>query len=334
MKGAMEAVDFAEILTASGLEGPSGAEALFACQTFAEVFALGASTADLDPRAAAGIEFLLERIRTSFTAPALATTSREALLELWSERSWSVLRLMDAIVVCLYEASQAHSSALIERRLEHGDRSAITGLSVEFEQRSEQEVGERLRDALSSVEAARRLIKQRAGEFTELQVAKLFHRGILIWLLGVHLCAEAAERLSSLVEDPLRSDFARDAVEIALDGSRMAAVAAMLIAGLRLPSAPTTEFRQAWASHGFTSFMLRATEEIPRVFGRDVRFQLDFFRYPDEPDAWELHVIIDTSAPAADACELLDKLCDEWWDEATVGFGFGVHPVLGAVGRG
>jgi hypothetical protein len=329
----VEALDFAESLTASGLEGPTGAEALFAGQTFAEVFALGASTADLDPRATAGVEFLFDRIRTSFTTPALATTSREALLELWGERLWSVLRLLDAIVVCVYEASQAHPSALIERRLEHGDRSAITGLSGVFEERSEQEVGERLRESLSLIEGARRMIKQRAEEFSDLQIAKLFHHGILIWLLGVHLCAEAADRLSSLVEDPLRSDFACDAVEFAHDGARMAAVAAMLVAGLRL-TPPTSELRQAWQSAGFASFMLRTTEEIPRVFGPEVEYELALFRYPDEPDAWELHLTIDTSAPAKEACELLDKLCDEWWDKAAVGFGFGVHPVLGALDRG
>jgi hypothetical protein len=152
-------------------------------------------------------------------------------------------------------------------------------------------------------------------------------------LLGVHLCAEAAERLSSLIEDPLRSDFARNAVEFAIDGARTAALAAMIIAGLGL-TPPTTELRQAWASTGFASFMLQVTEEIPRVFGPDVRYQLEFFRYPDEPDAWELHIIIDTPALAEQACDLLDQLCEEWWDEAAVGFGFGVHPVLGVVDRG
>jgi hypothetical protein len=333
MKLTMEAVDFAEFLTASGLEGRTGAEALFDGQTFAEVFALGASTADLDPRAAAAIDFLFDRIRTAFTTPALATTSRDALLELWSEQSWSLLRLMDAVVVCLYEASQAHPSALIKRRLEHGDRSAITGLSGVFEEGSKQEVGRRLRDALSLVEEARRILQQRAEEFSELQIEKLFHNGILIWLLGVHLCAEAAERLSSLVEDPLRSDFASDAVEFAHEGARMTALAAMLVAGLRL-TPPTNELRQAWASTGFAAFMLQATEEIPRVFGPEVEYELALFRYPDEPDAWELHVTIDTPTPAEQACDLLDKLCDEWWDKAAVGFGFGVHPVLGVVDRG
>lgn len=333
MKGSVEAVDFADFLTASGLEGPTGPEALFAGQAYAQIFALEASDADLDPRAAAGIEFLLDRIRISFTTPALATASREALFELWGERALSVMRLMDAVVVCLHEASQAHPSALIERRLEHADRSAIVRLSSVFEERSEHQVGKRLRDALSLVEGARRMIERRAEDFHELDIVRLFHRGILICALGVQLCAETAERLSSLVEDPIRSDFARDAVEFAHEGARVAALAAMFIAGLRL-TPPTTELRQAWASTGFASFMLRATEEIPRVFGPDVRYQLELFRYPDEPEAWELHVTIDTPAAAEQACDQLDKLCDEWWDEAVVGFGFGVHPVLGAVDRG
>lgn len=329
MKRGVEAVDFADFLTASGLEGPTAPEALFAGQAFAQILALGASTEDLDPRAAGGVEFLLECIRTSFTVPALATESREALFELWGDRSLSVMRQMDAVIVLLHEASQVHPSALIERRLETGDRSAITGLSGVFEP----PVGERLRDALSLVEGARRLIKQRAEEFSDLQIAHLFHRGILVWLLGVHLCAEAAERLSSLVEDPLRSDFAGDAVEFAHEGARVAALAAMHNAGLRL-TPPTTELRQAWASTGFAAFMLRATEEIPRVFGPKAHFELALFHYPDEPEAWELHVTIDTPAPAEQACDQLDQLCDEWWDEAAVGFGFGVHPVLGVIDRG
>lgn len=332
MKRSVEAVDFADFLTASGLEGPTGPEALIAGPAFAQVFALGASTAELDPKAAAGIEFLLGCIRTSFTTPALATTSREAFYKLWRERALSVLRMMDAVFVCLHAASQAHPSALIERRLEHGDRSAIVRLSGFFEEQSQHQVSERLREAVLVVEEARRTIERRADDFHDLDIVKLFHRGILIWVLGVHLCAETAERLSSLVEDPLRSDFAHDAVEFAQEGARMAALAAMFIAGLRL-APPTIELRQAWANPGFASFMLRAIEEILRVFGPDVRYQLEVFRYPDELDAWELHVTIDTPAPAEQACNLLDQLCEEWWDEAVAGFGFGVHPVLGAVNR-
>jgi hypothetical protein len=326
----VEAVDFTDFLTASGLEGPTGPEALFAGQAYAQVFALAASTADLDPGAAAGIQFLLDRIRTSFTTPALATTSRETLLELWREHGLSVLRRLDAVFVCLHEASRAHPSALIERRLEHADRSAIVRVIGVFEERSEREVSDRLREAVSLVEEARQTIERHTDDFHDLAIVKLFHRGILIWVLGVHLCAETAERLSSLVEDPIRSDFARDAVEFAQEGARMAALAAMIIAGLGL-TPPTTELRQAWASTGFASFMLRVTEEIPRVFGPDVHYQLELFRYPDEPEAWDLHVTIDTPVAAERACDLLDKLCDEWWDEAAVGFGFGVHPVLGVL---
>jgi hypothetical protein len=334
MKRTMEAADFAEWLTASGLEVPTGSEALFAGHAFAEVFALGASIEDLDPRAAAGIEFLFERIRTTFTTPALATTSRKALHELWGARSLSVLRLMDAVVVCLHEASRAHSSTLIERRLEHSDRSTIAHLSGVFEARSGPEVGRRLREAWSLTETARQMIERRAEDSSDLGIVKLFHQGILIWALGVYLCTEAAERLTSLIEEPLRTDFVHDAVEFAHVGARIAALPATVIAGLRLTSDTSPEWRQAWASIGFASFMLQATEEIPRVFGPEVAFGLALFRYPDEPDTWELHVTIDTPVPAEQACELLDKLCDEWWDEAAAGFGFGVHPVLGTVDHG
>ena len=57
----------------------------------------------------------------------------------------------------------------------------------------------------------------------------------------------------------------------------------MLIAGLRLTSDTTAEWRQAWTSTGFASFMLQATKEIPRVFGPEVEFGLALFRYPNRP---------------------------------------------------
>lgn len=81
----------------------------------------------------------------------------------------------------------------------------------------------------------------------------------------------------------------------------------------------------------FAQFLLDVAVVVPRVFGPDVRYALAPFTYPDEPDASELHLVIDTNAAPERACELLDELCESWWDAAVVGLDVEIFPVLGVV---
>jgi hypothetical protein len=82
----------------------------------------------------------------------------------------------------------------------------------------------------------------------------------------------------------------------------------------------------------FTQFLIDVAVEVPRVFGRDVRYSLVSFDYPDEPDASELHLVIDTDDMEPErACELLDELCDSWWDVAAARLDVEIFPVLGTV---
>lgn len=336
----MEAKDFSELLASSALEGPSSAEVLAVGTHVAELMALGASLSDLDPDAAAGIRFLLGRIRASFTVPALATESRDALFALWAEVAQPVLRLMDAVAVCLYEAGKANSSDLIFRRLEHADRGAVVDVARVFEQHADVSIGDELRRSLALVEAARARLRSLVTEPADQQwlLVKGFHQGVLIWLLGFQLCAEIAERKSSIVgEPPLRSGFATEALEFVSEGAQLAGYCVAVLAGLGISDSepPEAAVRASSNKTDFMQFLLDVTVEIPRVFGSEVRYSLALFCYPDEPDASELHMVIDTDAAPERACELLDELCDSWWDTAVapLDIDIDIFPVLGVVGR-
>lgn len=121
--------DFSDFMTATALEDPPESDALGPEVQLAKVLARGASVLELDSRARQGIEFLVERNRSEFMIPALATDSPEALGELWSNVGASVLRRMDAIAELLHEAACVSNHALMPQRLEHGDKVAVTKLS-------------------------------------------------------------------------------------------------------------------------------------------------------------------------------------------------------------
>lgn len=333
-----EALDLADLLEiadremVTGLQGPKDTEALLVGDRLAEVLALGASLEDLDPRAAAGIEFLCDRIRTCFTAPALASGSTEQFIQLWAEVSATVLRLVDVVVVCLHEATRAHPSKLIARRLDHADHAAVAKMSQVFAEHSQPSVAERLQQAQSLIDAARLTLKQLPNDALTVRWMKSFHVGILVWVLGVHLCGEAAVRLSGLVNDT-RPDFAQDAVEFANSGARLTGLTATVLAGLQL-EATVVETRGVLTNTAFVEFLLRITREIPRVFGPDAQYRLGLFRYPDEPEAWELHLTIDSPLEPERARDQLDRLYDEFWDEAAAAFDLAIYPVLGVIDRG
>ncbi|GEM_PF-6814711 len=331
----MEARDFSEWLADSALEEPSGSEA--SVGPLLVHLQLGASISDLDPGAAAGIEFLAQRIRTIFVTPALATPSSKDLLELWTDTSGPVLRLMDAVAVLLFEASQADASELILRRLQHSDRTVSTSAARVFDEHGQQSEGEQIRLSLSLVENARASLResleQHRDEDPNLQgTVKAFHHGILVWSIGMFLCLEIAERLDTLVPISLRPDLMNDAAAFASGGARLAGWLTAVVAGLGVVEfAPEPEVRTALEQTSFVAFLLRVTTEVPRVFGPDARYSLALFRYPDEPDAFEFHLVIDTDVPPSTACEQLDELCDSWFDEAAAQIDIDIFPVLGGL---
>lgn len=331
------AKDFSAILANSALEGPSSAEALVVGAQVAELMALGASLSDLDPDAAAGIRFLLGRIRTSFIIPALATASRDALLALWVEVAPPVLRLMDAVAVCLYEAGRATNSEVIFRRLEHADRSAVVDVAGVFEQHVGGAAADELRRSLALIEAARARFRDLLGEHAELELlwVKGFHQGVLIWALGSHLCAQIADLQSSLAGvSPVRAGLAIDALEFVSEGAQLAGSLVAQLAGLGFADVELLEaLRESSRKTELSQFLLDLTVKIPRVFGPDVRYSLGLFCYPDEPDVSELHLVIDTSAAPERACDLLDELCDNWWDAAIAPLDVDIFPVLGVIAR-
>jgi hypothetical protein len=97
--------------------------------------------------------------------------------------------------------------------------------------------------------------------------------------------------------------------------------------------AAAKDFSAFLANSEFSQFLLDLTVKIPRVFGPDVRYALGLFCYPDEPAASELHLVIDTSAAPERACDLLDELCDSWWDAAIAPLDVDIFPVLGVIAR-
>jgi hypothetical protein len=336
MNSVVPAPDFSDLLEVSSLEGPASREALVAGAQVAELIVLGASSSDLDPRAMTGIEFLTERIRAKFTTPAVATSSNEELLALWGEVAPEVLRLMDAIAVHLYEAGQAHGSDHIFRRLEHGDRTALSAAAQEIGEGDDPSASEALRSSVSLIEAARaRLVD--LGDRLDVEDPRLvkgFHVGVLVWGLGGQLCLELSERLKTreLAREPIRAGLAAEFAEFASAGARQAALFAAFIAGLEgLPPTLQDYLDSPIERTRLVTFLLQASVEIPRVFGPEVRYALDSFDYPDEPDARELHLVIDTASPPAEACERLEQLCDGWWDEAVAELEFDLFPVLGVL---
>lgn len=80
-------------------------------------------------------------------------------------------------------------------------------------------------------------------------------------------------------------------------------------------------------------FMERASREIYQVFGSETRHRLEIFHYPGSPAEFEYHVVIDPSPLSpSEAIARFDKLCDDWWDDASVSLG--IYPVLGVIDLG
>ncbi|HFE46611.1 MAG TPA: hypothetical protein ENJ18_14140 [Nannocystis exedens] len=283
---------------------------------------------DLDPGAKGAIGFFVGRLRETFVVPMLATDSREAFISLWSVEGGAALRLMDGVFLCLYEAQRASHSEVITKRLAYSDRQVIQASAQTIEQHFDAALAGDLRLALTLVEEARAVL---ASLHPSLKLIKLFHQGLLVWALGNHLSIELAERFSSLVRDTeLRSDLAADTVAFAEDGARMAGYFAAAAAGLRVMNDVSEHFQ----STPFVMFMLRATLQIKRVFGEQTRFAASEFVYPEDPEEWELHLVIDSPAAPQEAGEALDRLCDEWWDSAAAELDVDIYPVLGVVHGG
>lgn len=328
---AVLARDFSDFMTATALEDPPGPDALDAGVQLAEVLALGASVADLDPRARQGIEFLVERIRAQFTTPALATESTDALASLWSEVGASVLRCMDAVAELLHEAAAASESALMSQRLEHRDKVAVAELSRRL---ADEQSGERIRRTSALIGDARARLREliELTEDIDLRLLRAFRRAVLIWTVGFGLCVEIAERESGLVEERLRPDLIADAVELVESGARLAAYFAAAAAGLQIADTDDPEeIRPLMTNLDAIAFLLHASQKIPEVFGPKVTTRLEFFRYPDAPEEYQWHVVIDSPLPRSEASDRLDTLCDRWWDAAVEELGLDLFPVLGVV---
>jgi hypothetical protein len=219
-------------------------------------------------------------------------------------------------------------------RLEHGDTVAINSIARTLEGHTESLTCDKLRRSASLVSAARACMREALLHDHELDVGllKAFHAGVLIWALGAGLCAEIGERVSSLVDEPMRSGLVTDAIELASQGARWASYFAALSRGLqvRITDSPA-ELEPLLSNNDAVGFLLRAVEEVARVFGPDTSYALELFRYPDEPDQSEYHLVIDSPLPADQACERLDELCDGWWDEARKALEIEIFPVLGVI---
>jgi hypothetical protein len=320
------AKNLSDFLTASALEDPAGSDALDAGVQLAEVLALGASVLHLDPRARDGIVFLASRNQTEFTLPALETDSPEALFSLWSEVGASVLRRMDAIAVLLHEAAQTSDSQVMSRRLEHGDNAAVAALARKL---ADEHTGDRVRRTSVLISDARarlrELIEDSAAD-VELPLLRAFHRGVLVWAVGLGLCAEIAGHTS---DQRLRPGLIADAVDFVASGARLAGYFAAISAGLQVGDEAPDELQPFLSNDDAVAFLLRATNEIPRAFGPEARYRLEFFRYPDAPTESEYHVVIDSPLPVDEASARLDRLCDDWWDDAAASLD--VYAVLGVI---
>lgn len=230
----MAARDLSSVLATTALEGPTNREALDAAARVAKVIGLGASASELDPDAGRGIAFLFERIHSEFTIPALATTSLAAFGELWAEVAGPVLRPMDAVAVFLHEATRASQSEVIAQRLEHGDTAALAELAAKLADHASPATSEKLRRTSLLINDARTRLREVMDEDRELGplLVKGFHTGVLVWALGIGLCTEIADRVSGLVDEPLRASLITDAVEFASSGARVSAHFVAASAGL------------------------------------------------------------------------------------------------------
>lgn len=335
----MDAARQLSALLATGLEGTSSLDETRAgAAHLAEVFALGVSSDDLDPDAETAISFFQKRLDATFLRPALVTKSREELFELWADQSGSAMRLMDGIFLALHEVSRMSDSEVLSKRLQHSDRRAIRDVASRFEgEEFGMGLADELRTSLELVELARAVFLRDPNELEdELEFVKLFHRGMLIWSLGVYLSISIADNPSSLLEEcEPRPDLAGDALEFVGEGARLAGLGAALATGLEfLDDFFATKDQLAPSQRtAFVAFILKATAEVTRRFGSDVHFGIVEFVYPDEPDSWELHFVIDTSKEATVADAALDRLCEEWWDEAVTTLDVEIYPVIATIAR-
>ncbi|MCA9699689.1 MAG: hypothetical protein KC431_19340 [Myxococcales bacterium] len=327
-------------LEATGLEGPTHEQVLVGGARLAEVVVLGLqSMPELGEQAEAAMSFFFERIRTLYTRPAIATASMEGLEELWSTVSMRVLRLMDSITVTLYEAS---GSELTRNRLAQGDRHALMHLDRYLEGETDD-----LMRSLSLMEHAREYLRlfsdeaEQAGRLLDgdlLLSFKAVHQGELRWNLGVLLCVEIAESRSELTQlssVQVMPHVTRWAAGDMKHGSILAALYVAEMRGLKLLDEHWWETEganhQYLNDYGVVDFLLRATEEIRSAFGVGVRFALGPFVEPEDPDSFELHLVIETNAESERAIAQLDQLCETWWDDAATGLNVDIVPVLGVI---
>lgn len=323
-------MDAARTLSALELDGPSATPA-------AEVIGLVVSSEHLDPGAAATVAFFRSRLQATFISPALETRSRDELLELWQMRGLSAMRLMDGIFLALHEARCISPATLLVKRLDHTDRVAINDGAEMLETLFDATLAEKLRRSLDLVACAREIFRRQHEVGDDDDLATSFHQGMLIWAIGVHLIFSIVDRVSGLIQDTLpRRDLASDAIEFVGDGARMTGLAASVLVGLEIldESAPSDKLRRLYVNTPFVDFLLRSAIEVRRIFGSDVRFGLAEFAYPDEPGAWELHLVIDSRAAPDVADAALERLHDEWWDEAVAGLGVDIYPVIAAFNHG
>lgn len=330
-------MDAAKTISALEVDGPSTTRV-------AEVIGLSVSYADLDPGAAAAIEFFVARLRATFILPALATGSRDELMALWKNHASSAMWLMDGIFLALHEASRVASGDLLARRLVHSDRAAIRSCTQTLEANFDPALADLLRVSNELIECARGIVRQAIEDSDDdnplgeavAELINQFHRSVLIWTIGFHLVFAITDRMSSLIQDMLpRHDLVADAIEFVSGGARLAGFYASGILGLELVDEyPSVKLDAALERTDFIAFLLGAAIEVRRVFGPDVRFGLAEFDYPDEPGAWELHLVIDSREQPDVADVALERLREEWWDGAAAGLGIDVYPVVAAFDHG
>lgn len=313
-------------------------EGLSRVDELAQVIGLGAALDDddIDERARGGIEFLLERLRSSFIAPALETRSRAAFFELWKARSLDALRQMDGVFQLLGEARLASASQTLPRRLALGDRQLVRASARVLGERFGLGLEGELALSLNMIEDARALFDELpAGHTVAPADGERYSQGVLMWAIGVHLCQAVAEQSSDLAGESPRSELGTNAVELASAGARLASFFAMGAAGFEIDEgAETSEWPQLLQSTAFVALLLRTTREVLRAFEPGARLVLREFRYPNEPESRELHLTIVSEASATVADATLDRLCDEWWDDMAARLDVDIHLLVSAPGHG
>lgn len=78
-------------------------------------------------------------------------------------------------------------------------------------------------------------------------------------------------------------------------------------------------------------FLDEAKAQIKQRFGADARIELRPFSWRNEGADDEWHMVIDSPVETELACDLLDDLCDQWWDEAAGLLSVKVYPILGVI---